>query len=119
MPPKTKELDLTRSIVMEAIKIARNKNEESGAHNYTQSQVRRAFRKVNTKNSPYKNNLAKLTEGQMIKAVDTIISKRHTFLFILYPLRRFIPDWLLVEVPLGFLDYRIQNVGFIDRLFKK
>ncbi len=102
---------ITESMVMEALTMAENGDVKLVNSKYEDDKLADAISKLENSNQ--------LSESQKLRALNNVIEKRQKFSYILYPIRKFLPKWLLKEVPMDFMDKEVKSFSFMDRLTKK
>ena len=102
---------VTESMVVEAVFLAENGKVKQVDSNYEDAKLENALNTLGDEDS--------FSDSQKIKALKNVIDKRQKFSYILYPVRKYLPKWLLKEMPMDFMDKDVKSFSFMDKLTKK
>ena len=102
---------VTESMVVEAVFLAKNGKVKQVDSNYEDSKLENAINTLGDEDS--------FSDSQKISALKNVIDKRQKFSYILYPVRKYLPKWLLKEMPMDFMDKEVKSFSFMDKLTKK
>ena len=102
---------VTESMVVEAVYLAENGEVKQVDSKYEDSKLENAINALENDN-PFSNS-------QKIEALKDVIDRRQKFLYLLYPIRKFLPKFLLKEVPMNFLDKNMKSFSFMNKVTDK
>ena len=106
-----KNARVTESMVMEAVCLAENGEVKQIDSQYEDSKLENAINALESNNS--------FSNSQKIEALKNVIDRRQKFMYVLYPIRKFLPKFLLKEVPMNFMDKDMKSFSFMDKITKK
>jgi len=106
-----KHTKITESMVMEAVTMAENGEVKLVKTQYEDDKLAGAISTLEKSNH--------FSESQKLRALNNVIEKRQKFSYVLYPVRKFLPKWLLKELPMDFMDKEVKSLSFMDKLTKK
>ncbi len=102
---------VTESMVMEAVYLAENGEVKKIDSKYEDSKLENAINALEGNNS--------FSNSQKVEALKYVIDRRQKFMYVLYPIRKFLPKFLLKEIPMNFMDQDMKSFKFMDRITKK
>lgn len=102
---------VTESMVMEAVCLAENGEVKQVDSKYADSKLGNAICELENDNS--------FSNSQKVEALKDVIDRRQKFLYVLYPIRKFLPKFLLKEVPMNFMDKNMKSFAFMNKITDK
>ena len=102
---------VTESMVMEAVCLVENGEVKQIDSEYEDRKLENAINILEGSND--------FSSSQKVKALKNVITKRQKFTYVLYPIRKYLPKWLLKEIPMKFMDKDVEFFSFMDKITKK